>query len=504
MAVDAAKKSPRLYGRLSLTRRILLVNILPLALLAGSFFYLDGFRSQLIEERRALAEKETLLIAEAFIRESPDEWEQLARDLGQTSGVRIRVTDTAGTLLSDSWAGQPPSFTLKDPETEGWQRQAARKLDEGIDWVVDANVPPAYVEETGHIMPRPKGSFISLAPDRTHMIEAQAPLPGGHHVVTLRNARDIRRLVRAERARLGYTLAGATLIAILLALFLARTIVRPLQKLARAATEVRFGQAREVDVPRLPDRGDEIGLLARSISDMSHTLRERMDATEGFAADVAHEIKNPLASLSSAVETLRNVQKPELRAQLLDIIADDVRRLDRLITEISQLSRIDSQIARSRFERIDIHAVIDEIVGSRKTRGIPDGIDIVAARSVAGTCRVRGDANQLVRVIDNLLDNAVSFSPEKGVVRIAASRVGDQVIVAVDDEGPGIAKGARDVIFERFHSDRPADAFGQHSGLGLSIARAIVEAHGGSIEVVARDDNKSGTRFAFRLPAIGG
>jgi two-component system, OmpR family, sensor histidine kinase ChvG len=494
----------RIFGRLSLTRRILLVNILPLALLAGSFFYLDGFRSQLIDERRTLAEKETLLIAEAFNREDRDEWPQLASDLGRTSGVRIRLTRSDGKIVADSWAGGPPGFTPKDPSTEGWQRQIARKLDEGIDWVVDATVPPDYVEATDHIRPRPKDSLVSLARDRTHMIEAQAGLTGGYHVVTLRNARDIRRLVRAERARLGYTLAGSSLIAILLSLFLARTIVRPLQVLARAVTLVRFGQAREVNIPRLPFRGDEIGSLARSVSDMSHTLRERMDATEGFAADVAHEIKNPLASLSSAIETLRTVKKPELRAQLQDIIADDVRRLDRLITEISQLSRIDSQIARSHFEPVDVQMMVESIVDGRKARSVLDKVDIVAARSAIGLCRALGDPGQLARVIENLLDNAVSFSPEKGIVRIAATLDGKQVVVTVDDEGPGIADGARDIIFERFHSDRPAGSFGRHSGLGLSIARAIIEAHGGTIEAVARGAKQKGARFAFRLPAFGG
>ncbi len=499
----AVKLRDLFSGRLSLSQRILLVNILPLALLAGSFFYLDGFRTQLVDERRMLAEKETLLIAEAFNREEADEWNQLALDLGQTSGARIRLTDPRGMIVADSWKGRTPSFTLKDPETEGWQRQVARWMDEGIDWVVDANVPKAYVEEINQIKPHPNGSEVSLAPDRSHMIEAQAMLPGGYHLVTLRNARDIRRLVRAERTRLGYILAGTTLIAVLLALFLARTIVRPLQKLSGAANLVRFGQAREVDIPRLPSRRDEIGMLARSVSDMSHSLRERMDATENFAADVAHEIKNPLASLSSAVETLRAIEDPKLRVRLQDIIAEDVRRLNRLITDISQLSRIDSQIARTRFETVDMQALIAKIVAGRKARPNPDRVDIVLARSSANACCVLGDASQLVRVIDNLLDNAVSFSPKTGVVRIAATHDGEQVVLTVDDEGPGIAESARETVFNRFHSDRPEGAFGQHSGLGLSIARTVVEAHGGTVEVMAKEPNSNGARFVVRLPALG-
>jgi two-component system, OmpR family, sensor histidine kinase ChvG len=283
---------------------------------------------------------------------------------------------------------------------------------------------------------------------------------------------------------------------------LARTIVHPLKALANAAMQVRFGFAREVDIPRLPARRDEIGMLARSVSDMSHELRERIDATEAFAADVAHELKNPLASLGSAIESLRRVKQPKLQDQLQEIIADDVRRLDRLITDIADLSRIDAKIARTRFEPTDIGAMIDTLLTLRKARPRGGDAEIVFARAEAGSTMVMADASQLVRVFENLLDNAASFSPKGGIVRIAATRGENAVIVTVDDDGCGIPVSARESIFERFHSDRPESEFGQHSGLGLAIARTIVEAHDGSITVGDRGAGQQGASFIVTLPKL--
>ena len=290
---------------------------------------------------------------------------------------------------------------------------------------------------------------------------------------------------------------------ILLSLFLARTIARPLRLIAHAAQLVRFGQAREVQVPRLPDRRDEIGKLARSISDMSHALRERMDATEAFAADVAHEIKNPLASLSSAVESLRKVQKPELRAQLHDVIAHDVRRLDRLVTDVSNLSRVDAHIARARMERVDMGVIIDGLIKERAERAVDGAAKVTFARPQKGSAVVRGDPGHLTQLLDNLIDNAVSFSPPGGVVRVSATRT-SRVVVTVDDDGPGVPEASREAVFERFHSDRPESEFGRHSGLGLAIARSIVEAHEGSIRVEGREAGKSGARFVVELPLVLG
>ena len=513
MAPDTGSTKPdppglalRWSGRIPLAWRILAVNTLPLALLAGSFFYIDGFRGRLIEERRAQAVSEARLIAQAVQTTPQNKWRILVDRLDENEEMRIRMIDATGLVIADSWSDGRKSFTLRDPLQEGWQRQVARALDETFDLVVDATIPPSFVNYEVHLPVKRPDSLITLAPDRSHMIESRAKLEGSGDftIVTLRNARDIRRLVRSERSQLGLMLAIATAISILLSFFLARTIVRPLQSLAHAAQQVRFGQAREVQVPRLPTRRDEIGLLARSISDMSHSLRRRMDATEAFAADVAHEFKNPLASLSSAVEGLRSVKDAALRDRLYAVISDDVRRLDRLVTDVSDLSRVDAHIAKSRFEKIDIAALIETMLNGRKDRAFDRRVQIAFARPHVGSALVACDPAQLVRVFDNLLDNAVSFSPEGGVVRIAATLAAQRVIVTVDDDGPGVPESARDSVFERFHSDRPDEQFGKHSGLGLSIARSIVEAHGGTISLAARDSNQTGASFIVELPpALG-
>lgn len=492
-------------GRLSLRQRILAVNVFALAMLGGSFFYLDSYRTRLIDERLGQAAGEVRLISAAMDRMTPAERLSFVATAGRQTGARVRLADDKGRILADSWAASGPSFTIIDPSTETWQRHVARWLDNAIEFVVDAREPEKF---TGFVPPErwpPAGQGWQLAPDQTHMIWATAPIAAGQPMTlrTDRNARDIRRYVRAERTRLGYVIALVTLLSILLSLFLARTIAKPLRLLASAAVRVHAGRDREVNVPRLPSRSDEIGLLARALSDMTHALRQRIDATEAFAADVAHEIKNPLASLSSAAEGLRTVTSPELRAQLQDIISEDVYRLDRLITDISDLSRIDAKLARTRFEPVDMGRLIENLLQARKARSNGGNVEIAFARPQVGTTMVVGDASQLGRVIENLLANATSFSPPGGVVRIAATRLFDQVVVTVDDDGPGIPETARETIFERFHSDRPeSEAFGKHSGLGLSIARTIVNGHNGSIEAVSREPGHQGARIVVRLPAL--
>jgi two-component system, OmpR family, sensor histidine kinase ChvG len=511
MVPDTASAKPeppglalRWSGRVPLAARILAINLLPLALLAGSFFYLDGFRERLIAERRTQAENEARLVAQSIGSEDANALQLIVSRLGTGSKVRIRIIDAKGFILADNWAGGKRTFSIPNPGQESWQKQVAFRLDEAIDWMVGAAVPARFVSHEGRLPPASFGSSLSLAEDRTHMIEAReavTKLPG-RTIVTLHNARDIRRFVRAERATLGNMIGLALLFSVLLSLFLARTIVRPLKALADAAQQVRFGFAREVDVPRLPARRDEIGMLARSISDMSHELRERIDATEAFAADVAHELKNPLASLNSAVDSLMRVTKPELRTKLHAVIADDVRRLDRLITDVADLSRIDAKIARTRFERIDIGAMIASLLNSRIERKLNGNCRIAFARPAAGSAMVSADASQLVRVFENLLDNAVSFSPDGATIRIAATATKELVIVTVDDDGPGIPESAREAIFERFHSDRPESEFGRHSGLGLAIARTIVEAHDGSIAARDRGQGQQGASFIVTFPKM--
>jgi two-component system, OmpR family, sensor histidine kinase ChvG len=500
--------------RWSLTSRILAVNIFALALLAGGFYYLDSYRARLVDARLAEAGTQATLIANAFAVAPPTERPMLARRLGAETGLRLRLYDANGAAVVDSWREAAPTYDLRDPSSEPWQRQIARFLDRVIDTVVGADRPDPFVEpvpDRRDAWPEARDAGRTgiaetgtrRAPDRTPMILAAARLPGDSRDVlfTTDNARDIVRIVRAERYRLGVVLAIVVACSVLLSLFLARTIVRPLRRLARAAHRVRLGRAREVVVPRLPSRRDEIGMLARALSDMSTALRARIDATEAFAADVTHELKNPLASLRSAVESLGRVSDPDLQSQLVEVIRDDVRRLDRLITDIAEASRLDAELSRARFETIDLGLMIEGLVHAREARGVNGDVRLAFARPHAGTAVVLGDGSRLTRVIENLVDNAISFSPPRGLVQIAATRDGDQVVVRIDDEGPGVPHDAREAIFNRFHSIRPeGEAFGRHSGLGLAIAKAIVEAHHGGIIVEERDDAASGARFVIRLP----
>jgi two-component system sensor histidine kinase ChvG len=235
---------------------------------------------------------------------------------------------------------------------------------------------------------------------------------------------------------------------------------------------------------------------------MSLALRQRIDATEAFAADVAHELKNPLASLRSAVDSLDRVKDPALQAQLIAVIHDDVARLDRLITDIAEASRLDAELSRARFETVDLGVMIEGLVATREKRGVNGDVRLAFARPHKGTAIVFGDGSRLTRVIENLVDNAISFSPPGGLVQIAATRDGDHVVIRVEDEGPGVPPEAREAIFQRFHSIRPeGEAFGRHSGLGLAIAKAIVDGHNGEIRVQDRDNAPTGARFVIRLPA---
>jgi two-component system, OmpR family, sensor histidine kinase ChvG len=498
-----AADKPGLSGGMTLRQRILAVNIFAVILLAASFFYLDSYRKRLVDERMSLATRSATIVGDALAPMDLEQQQAFVARTGQRTETRYRLANAQGAIIADSWAGTGAQFTIRNPANEPWQRHVARWMDDAIEFVADAGDPPKYAGFKPPADWPASGAGWTLARDRTHVIWAIRPVGNGLRLMAETNARDIRRLVRAERERLGAIIALVSLLSVLLSLFLARTIEQPLRALSEAALRVRYGRDREVIIPRLPTRRDEIGLLARALSDMTHALRQRIDATEAFAADVAHELKNPLASLSSAAQSLRTVKQPELRDKLEAIIAHDVVRLDRLITDISELSRLDARLARVRFQRIDFGKLISEHLAERKLRDQNDGITLAFAKPLDGAAIVMGDAAQLERVIANLIGNAASFSPEGGLVQIAATRDDSMVQIAIEDEGPGIPEEARESVFERFHTDRPDDAggFGEHSGLGLAIARTIIEGHGGTIAATERGNQRRGARLVVRLPA---
>lgn len=519
-SIAEQEESPLVWSaRWSLTTRILAVNILAVALLAGGFYYLDTYRSRLVDTRIEVMKDQLAMLDSALEAARPDQRERLISEFAETTESRLRFYAADGRRLSDSFATGPATYTLRDPDLQPWKRDAARAMDRGIDWIVGAPSYPDFHEprvdkaEAWPEVVEAQASDIATsrfryAPERTPLLSAArvVDLETPQTVLMTLNARDITRTVRAERFRIAIVLFVVLLTSVLLSLFLARTIVRPLRRLARAAVRVRLGRAREVVVPRLPSRRDEIGTLARALSDMTQALRERIDAGEHFAADVTHELKNPIASVRSAIEGLGRVKSDEQRAQLLAIADEDVRRLDRLVSDISEASRVDAQLSRTLFEPIDVGMMIESMLASRAARIDADAPHprIAFARPRKGTTVVMGDGHRLERAIDNVIDNAISFSPETGLVCISATRLGDEVHVKVDDDGPGIEPAQRDAIFRRFHSERPPGAFGRHSGLGLAIARTIVEGHSGTISAKDRDDGKPGASLLITLPAREG
>ena len=500
--------------RFSLTTRILALNIIALALMAGSLFYLDSLRKQLIAERFRLARSEVEITADALSEAREAQRRPLLARIASEQSLRLRLYDARGRLIADSFTISEPAFAFVDPASEPWYHQVARALDRAVDWLVTAPQVESYREPAtpgAAAWPEIAAAQITAksevrlryAPDRTPVINAATPVGvRGEMLLSTRNARDVTQAIRDARQTLAIVVAVALLLSVQLSLFLARTIVQPLRSLVRAAVRARLGRDREVVVPRLPERGDEIGLLARAFSDTVSALRQRIDAGESFAADVSHELKNPLASLRSALESLAKVDDPGLRNELQAIAAHDVQRIDRLITEIADASRIDAELSRTRFEPVDLAALAERLVHERDSRLAGGGPRVVMSRSPE-PAMIRGNAARLERVIDNLVDNALSFSPKGGTVTVDAGLSGGKVSLTVTDDGPGVAPDQRETVFERFHSVRPpSEAFGAHSGLGLAITRTIVEAHDGTLHIADRPDGLPGAHLVAEFPAL--
>ncbi|MHA1567884.1 MAG: stimulus-sensing domain-containing protein, partial [Alphaproteobacteria bacterium] len=315
---------------------------------------------------------------------------------------------------------------------------------------------------------------------------------------------EVERAVREVRMDILRIFAVALAITVLLSFYLANAIARPVRRLAAAADGVRRDHQRAETIPDFSSRNDEIGELSGALRDMTEDLWRRMDAIESFAADVAHEIKNPLSSLRSAVETASRVSDPEQQRKLMTIIFDDVQRLDRLITDISDASRLDTELARVTLEPVDLGQLLSTLVQVHQS-GSPDDRPVLSLQQgPGGPLIVRGDESRLVQVFQNLIANAFSFSPPGGTVRLNARKLPDSVEVTVEDEGPGVPESSLESIFQRFYTERPeGEKFGLHSGLGLSISQQIIEAHGGSIVAQNRRGDAGavkGARLIVRLP----
>jgi two-component system, OmpR family, sensor histidine kinase ChvG len=300
---------------------------------------------------------------------------------------------------------------------------------------------------------------------------------------------------------------------VVLSILLAGTIAEPVRRLADAAESVRRRIRSRVEIPDFTTRRDEIGHLSGTLRDMTNALYSRIEAIESFAADVAHELKNPLTSMRSAVETLPVARTEESRGRLLSIIQHDVQRLDRLISDISDASRLDAELQRQEAAPVDFVKLLNTLVGVANEVKRDDGVKVTLRFEGGGGPRafeVPGHDSRLGQVVDNLIENARSFSPPGGTVRVTCRRLKSNIEILVDDDGPGVRPDAFEKVFERFYTDRPHQGFGQNSGLGLSISKQIVDAHGGTIWVENRpgppdehgEETVAGARFIVRLPAL--
>jgi len=322
---------------------------------------------------------------------------------------------------------------------------------------------------------------------------------------------DIDEMVEAERLAIFKVFLVAAGVMVVLSMLLAGTIAGPVRRLAEGAERVRRRIRTRVEIPDFTRRRDEIGHLSGALRDMTGALYSRIEAIESFAADVAHELRNPLTSLRSAVETLPMAKTDANRKRLLDVIEHDVKRLDRLISDISDASRLDAELQRQEVATVELSKLLDALVkAANEIRTDDVTVTLAFEGGVPSAFQVPGHDSRLGQVVSNLLDNARSFSPPGATVRVTCRRLKNEIEIVVDDDGPGIRSDALDKVFERFYTDRPHQGFGQNSGLGLSISKQIIEAHGGHIWVENRtipsgpseEPRVLGARFVVRLPAM--
>ncbi len=520
-----------------LTRRILVVNILPLAILVAGILYLDEYRDGLVESELAALETQAQTFAgalgEGAIGTRPDGVQfilpgvarPLLRRLVSPTRTRARVFNSIGAPIADSQflvgpVGRVEIETLPPPAEESVATSVLVGLyDMLVSFLPGRRSDPPFPIEPGldaqAFAPAAAALGGAVATARwiggagALHLGAAAPIQRFKQVLGVvlvtTDAEEIDAAVRAVRFDILRVFAVVLAVTVALSFYLAGTIARPIRRLAGAADIVRGGLGEADAIPDFTRRRDEIGDLSGSLRDMTDALWQRVEANERFAADVAHEIKNPLTSLRSAVETAARVRDPAQQAQLMEIIQDDVRRLDRLISDISDASRLDAELARGSTERIDLARLVQALVQVHKTSGGDrTAAGLIYSGEQPGRCVVNGIEGRLVQVFQNLITNAVSFSPPTGKVVLSVSRDHADVVVTVQDEGPGIPPDSLESIFDRFYSERPeGETFGRHSGLGLSISRQIVEAQKGTIvaeNVLRQNGSRAGARFVVRLP----
>ena len=520
---DEPRRRLKRFGGSRLGGLILALNLLSLLILFVGALALNEWRRGLVEAREETLIAQAELLSNVLSKLSittgeptpafdPVEASRQLVDDFIPEGQRARLFDLDGLLVADSFAvtenipGRPlpPARPAGSPPVAVDQAQQDRKADAAdrarADLAAEVEAALAGEPQSGLRPSESGGQVVSVSIPVRHVKQVLG-------VLTL-EAGDVEETLAAQRRALMPFALVALFVNLLGSLLLHLFVARPVMRLSAAADEVRLQRARAISLPDLEGRRDEIGDLARSLETMTETLSDRMDAIERFAADVSHEIKNPLTSIRSALETLPLVKTEAQREKLTALLQQDVRRLDRLITDISNASRLDAELARDRPRTIDLNLLLTEIVGVYEAGRKPGEPRVVLDAPGREPVLVVGRDGPLGQVFRNLIDNARSFSPPSGSVRIALVRDGaDQdrpVLVAVEDDGPGIPPENFETVFQRFYTSRPKGAaFGTNSGLGLSIARQIVEAHGGRIRAENRmgaDGVTAGARFEVALP----
>lgn len=513
------------------------INVIALATLVGGVFYLDQFRQSLIDSRLLELRIEGEIIAGALSEaatEGPESddlevemAEQILARLVVPAEIRARLFSVDGELLVDSRdlaVGElivtkklPPVGTIK-----AYAKWVSRNFHAAVDMIAKKEKLEPYVEKINQTAADYPEVLAALDGDSeatlrgssqgTTIVNVAVPVQRLRRVLGVlllsKDTADIDKMVRKERVAILEVFGISFLVTLLLSFFLSRTIARPIHMLAEAADAVRPGGGRAVTIPDFSHRKDEIGDLSLALKEMTLSLFRQLDAVESLAADVSHELKNPLTSIHSALETLARTEDPEKRQRLLDVIADDVGRLNRLISDISAAGRLDAQMSRARKERVDLvdlaRNMVEVYEAITKPGVAPLRLDDGGLRQL----EVLGLPDPLGQVIRNLVDNALSFSPPDRPVTLFLARSGKFAEITVEDHGPGIPPDKLEAVFDRFYSERPPrETFGKHSGLGLNISKRIVEAHQGTISAENRlkedaDGNSMvvGARFKVRLP----
>ncbi|MDX5361798.1 MAG: sensor histidine kinase [Alphaproteobacteria bacterium] len=518
-----------------LTMRILAVNLFGLVLLCAGVLYVNQLRSGLIDVQIQALITEGEIIAAAITEAGdygpedttvrPGDAQDILRRLVVPTRTRARLFSARGDVVEDTAEftnAQVRTYALPPPD-EGFDPvKAADRVYEWLVTLIPGPALPVYREGTDVT-----AADLQEVEDALRGLRASAVRENSQGELVVSVAVPVQRfkvvmgalllsteggqidaIVRAERFAIVRVFLLATAVMVLLSFVLARGIGRPIARLSRAADAVRYGQvgsggADRAQIPDLGRRRDEIGDLSAALQRMLDALYARIDAIESFAADVAHEIKNPLTSLKSAVESLDRTKDPEKLARLVEVVQSDVKRLDRLISDISNASRLDAELVRDARAPVDVARMLEAIVAIYRDRIAPEQVrfelDIGQDPLI-----VSGLESRLGQVVRNIVDNAISFAPPGSEIRLAASAAGGTVRISIEDEGPGLPPDTQELIFRRFYTERPeTEAFGTHSGLGLSISRQIVEAHGGRIwaeNATDADGAVTGARFIVELP----